>query len=66
MELEGRSALVFGAGSIGRGWGNGKACAVAYARASARVAVVDLDLDRASYINGAILPVDGGLVCKQA
>lgn len=47
MELNGRSALVFGAGSIGPGWGNGKACAVAYARAGARVAVVDLDLERA-------------------
>ena len=35
MELEGKTALVFGAGSIGPGWGNGKACTVAYARADA-------------------------------
>jgi NAD(P)-dependent dehydrogenase (short-subunit alcohol dehydrogenase family) len=47
MELEGKTALVFGAGSIGPGWGNGKACAVAYARAGASVVAVDLDMERA-------------------
>jgi len=47
MELEGRTALVFGAGSSGPGWGNGKASAVAYARAGARVCAVDLELARA-------------------
>ena len=36
-------ALVFGAGSIGEGWGNGKAAAVAYAREGARVVCADLD-----------------------
>ena len=45
--LAGRTALVFGAGSCGPGWGNGKAAAVAYARAGARVACVDLHLERA-------------------
>jgi NAD(P)-dependent dehydrogenase (short-subunit alcohol dehydrogenase family) len=40
--LEGKSAIVFGAGSSGPGWGNGKATAVAYAREGARVACVDL------------------------
>jgi NAD(P)-dependent dehydrogenase (short-subunit alcohol dehydrogenase family) len=34
-KLQGKVALVFGAGSIGDGWGNGKAAAVAYARAGA-------------------------------
>ena len=47
-QLAGRVALVFGAGSIGPGWGNGKAAAVAYARAGAKVACVDLALDRAA------------------
>jgi hypothetical protein len=28
-------AIVYGAGSIGEGWGNGKGAAVAYARAGA-------------------------------
>ena len=41
-KLSGRTALVFGAGSIGPGWGNGKAAAVAYARAGARVVAIDV------------------------
>jgi NAD(P)-dependent dehydrogenase (short-subunit alcohol dehydrogenase family) len=45
--LANRVALVFGAGSSGPGWGNGKATAVAYARAGAKVACVDFDLPRA-------------------
>lgn len=45
--LEGRVALVLGAGSVGDGWGNGKAAAVAYARNGARVVAVDRDLDAA-------------------
>lgn len=40
--LKGRTAIVFGAGSSGPGWGNGKAAAVAYAREGARVACIDL------------------------
>ena len=40
--LKGRTAIVFGAGSSGPGWGNGKAAAVAYAREGARVVCVDL------------------------
>lgn len=42
--LAGKTAIVFGAGSSGPGWGNGKAAAVAYAREGARVACIDLDL----------------------
>lgn len=45
--LKDKVALVFGAGSIGPGWGNGKATAVAYAREGARVIAVDLHLDAA-------------------
>ncbi|MDM0034349.1 SDR family oxidoreductase [Variovorax sp. J22P271] len=45
--LAGRVALVFGAGSIGEGWGNGKAAAVAYARNGARVVAVDHHLEAA-------------------
>ena len=40
-KLAGRTVLVFGAGSIGPGWGNGKAAAVAYARAGANVVAID-------------------------
>lgn len=45
--LQGRTALVFGAGSVGPGWGNGKASAVAYARAGANVVCVDWKADAA-------------------
>jgi NAD(P)-dependent dehydrogenase (short-subunit alcohol dehydrogenase family) len=40
--LKGKTAIVFGAGSSGPGWGNGKAAAVAFAREGAQVACVDL------------------------
>lgn len=40
--LKDKVALVFGAGSVGEGWGNGKAAAVAYAREGAAVACVDI------------------------
>ena len=40
--LKDKTAIVFGAGSSGPGWGNGKAAAVAFAREGARVACVDL------------------------
>ena len=43
-KLAGRTALVFGAGSIGPGWGNGKAAAVAYARAGAKVVAIDYNV----------------------
>jgi NAD(P)-dependent dehydrogenase (short-subunit alcohol dehydrogenase family) len=66
MELEGRIALVFGAGSIGPGWGNGKACAVAYARAGARVAVVDLDLERAAETAELIRNEGGDVIALSA
>src|SRR5689334_21658351 len=35
--LQGKVAIVFGAGSVGPGWGNGKATAVLYARHGATV-----------------------------
>jgi NAD(P)-dependent dehydrogenase (short-subunit alcohol dehydrogenase family) len=45
--LAGRVALVFGAGSSGPGWGNGRASAVLYAREGAAVACVDVSRDAA-------------------
>lgn len=47
FSLSDQTALVFGAGSSGPGWGNGKAAAVAYARAGAKVVCVDLNLTAA-------------------
>jgi NAD(P)-dependent dehydrogenase (short-subunit alcohol dehydrogenase family) len=45
--FEGRGILVFGAGSSGPGWGNGKAAATLYAREGAHVVAVDRDLQAA-------------------
>lgn len=42
-QLDGKVALVMGAGSSGPGWGNGKAAAVAFARAGAKVFAMDRD-----------------------
>ena len=57
--LQGRTALVFGAGSIGPGWGNGKAAAVAYARAGARVAAIDVNRAAAEETASIIAAEDG-------
>ncbi len=40
--LEGKVALITGAGCVGPGWGNGRAAAVLFAREGARVFAVDL------------------------
>lgn len=45
--VSGKTAIVFGAGSVGEGWGNGKASAVLYAREGARVACIDRDAEAA-------------------
>lgn len=57
--LRGKTAIVFGAGSSGPGWGNGKAASVAYAREGA--AVICADLSRASAEETAqIIAGEGG------
>lgn len=57
--LSGKIAVVFGAGSSGPGWGNGKAAAVAYAREGAAVACIDLGLEAAEETAG-IIAGEGG------
>lgn len=42
-KLEGKVALVTGAGSVGEGWGNGKATAVLFAREGANVFISDIN-----------------------
>jgi NAD(P)-dependent dehydrogenase (short-subunit alcohol dehydrogenase family) len=44
--LEGKVALVMGAGSVGPGWGNGRAIAVRFAQEGAKVFAVDREVDR--------------------
>ena len=59
MKLAGRVALVFGAGSSGPGWGNGKAAAVQYAREGARVVAVDVN-EAAAQETADIIAGEGG------
>ena len=64
--LREKVALVFGAGSVGEGWGNGKAAAVAYAREGAAVAAVDLKLEAAEETRRIIAGEGGGAAAYAA
>jgi NAD(P)-dependent dehydrogenase (short-subunit alcohol dehydrogenase family) len=57
--LKGKVAMVFGAGSSGPGWGNGKATAVLYAREGARVIAIDVAMNAAQETCG-IIAGEGG------
>src|SRR5215204_6116167 len=57
--LKGKTAIVFGAGSSGPGWGNGKAAAAAFAREGAQVARVDL-VEEAAAETADIIKGEGG------
>jgi NAD(P)-dependent dehydrogenase (short-subunit alcohol dehydrogenase family) len=57
--LQGKTALVVGAGSIGPGWGNGKATAVTFAREGAQLFCVDRNLQAAEETAG-IIASEGG------
>ena len=57
--LAGKVVLVFGAGSVGEGWGNGKATSVAYAREGATVIAVDREKSAAD-ATAAIIHTLGG------
>jgi NAD(P)-dependent dehydrogenase (short-subunit alcohol dehydrogenase family) len=57
--LTDKVALVFGAGSSGPGWGNGKATAVLFAREGAQVVAVDFN-EAAARETAAIIESEGG------
>ena len=57
--LEGKVAIVFGAGSVGEGWGNGKATATLFARNGAHVVCVDIKREAAEETVG-IIAGEGG------
>ena len=57
--LEGKVAIVAGAGSIGPGWGNGKATATVFAREGARVVCADRNLEAAQE-TANIIASEGG------
>jgi len=64
--LKGKIAIVFGAGSSGPGWGNGKAAAVAYAREGASVACIDLSQAAADETAGIIAGEGGSALALAA
>ena len=64
--LEGKVAIVTGAGSSGPGVGNGKAAAVLFAREGARVLLVDAVLERAEETLAMIAGEGGEASCLQA
>lgn len=57
--LDGKSALVVGAGSIGPGWGNGKATAALFAREGASVVCADVN-PKAAEETAEIIRGEGG------
>jgi len=60
QRLKDKVALVFGAGSSGPGWGNGKAAAALYAREGAWVFAVDVRTDAADETR-RVIEAEGGL-----
>ena len=64
--LEGRVVLVFGAGSVGEGWGNGKATSVAYAREGATVIAVDRERSAADATASIITALGGRARSREA
>ena len=56
--LEGKVAIITGAGSSGAGIGNGKATAVLFAREGAKVLLVDAAKDRAEETQAMIQEED--------
>jgi NAD(P)-dependent dehydrogenase (short-subunit alcohol dehydrogenase family) len=64
--LAGKVALVFGAGSSGPGWGNGKAVAALFAREGAAVVAVDIDRDAADETVAIIRGEGGSAVAARA
>jgi NAD(P)-dependent dehydrogenase (short-subunit alcohol dehydrogenase family) len=62
--LQDKVVAVFGAGSSGDGWSNGKAAAVLYARQGARVFAIDIQ-DEAARETEQLIKAEGG-ICEMA
>jgi NAD(P)-dependent dehydrogenase (short-subunit alcohol dehydrogenase family) len=63
--LQGRIAIVTGAGCIGPGWGNGRATAVRFAEEGARIFAVDRELDSVTETVERVKAVGGEIVTHQ-
>ncbi len=64
FRLDGKVAIVTGAGSVGPGWGNGKATAVLLARQGAEVFAIDVN-DTAVAETAAIIAGEGNVCATQ-
>ncbi len=60
--LDGKVAIVTGAGSIGPGWGNGKATSVLFAREGAKVVCLDINGDAAAETQALIVDEGGDAI----
>lgn len=60
--LEGKVAVITGAGCVGPGWGNGRAAAVIFAREGARVFAVDRDAEAMAETVARVGEVGGEIV----
>jgi len=63
--LQGRVAIVTGAGCVGPGWGNGPAVAVHFAEENAKVFAVDRDLQAAEETSARVKAVGGDIALQQ-
>ncbi|HUC60340.1 MAG TPA: SDR family NAD(P)-dependent oxidoreductase [Alphaproteobacteria bacterium] len=61
--LQGKVAIVTGAGSVGPGWGNGRAIAALFAREGASVFAVDRDAGRMEE-TGSLVAAEGGTLVR--
>jgi NAD(P)-dependent dehydrogenase (short-subunit alcohol dehydrogenase family) len=63
--LQGRIAIVTGAGCIGPGWGNGRATAVRFAEEGAKIFAIDRNLDSVTETVERVTAVGGEIVTHQ-
>ena len=63
--LQGRIAIVTGAGCVGPGWGNGRATCVRFAEEGAKIFAVDRDLDSTGETIERVKAAGGDIVVQQ-
>ena len=63
--LQGKVAIVSGAGCVGPGWGNGRAMAVIFAQEGARVFATDKNLDAMTETLARVRDVGGEIEAHQ-
>ena len=63
--LQGRIAIVTGAGCIGPGWGNGRATAVRFAEEGAKIFAIDRNLDNVTETVERVTAAGGEIVTHQ-